>query len=308
MSDRTSLTRRKFLQLSCALSGGLALADLGLLPRNAFALEATPKVSAHLWVYASAHPPEWDATPDLERAFSDLQHSGFDGVELMAVNLKHDDAVERIGALARKYNLPVTGTSYGAAMWDEKRHDATLKEIEVIVARLSQLKGTTLGLSVGDAKREKTDAELDTQAATLKQIAAVCAAHQVQPNLHNHTYEVVNGMHDLKGTLARLPDYKLGPDLNWLIRGGVDPVSFIQTYGSQMVYMHIRDQYADGQWTEYVGEGVTDFPAIAKALKEKHFAGRAAVELAFPANFTPTQPLSKTWKMSREYVRTTFGW
>jgi sugar phosphate isomerase/epimerase len=142
----------------------------------------------------------------------------------------------------------------------------------------------------------------------LKEIFAMCDAHGIVANLHNHTYEVQNGMHDLKGTLARLPDARLGPDLNWLIRGGVDPVTFIQTYGHQMVYMHLRDQYANGIWTEYLGQGSTDFPAIAAALKAVHFQGRAAVELAFPDKFVATQPLSKTWKDSRDFVHKTFGW
>jgi sugar phosphate isomerase/epimerase len=259
-------------------------------------------------VYASAHPPDWDATPDFERAFSDLQFAGFDGVELMSVSLRHDDAVDHIGGLSSRYKLPITGASFGGDMWDEKKHDAILKDATTAIDRLSQLNGKTFGLSVGDAKHVKTDAELDQQAAVLRQIFAMCAAHGIVANLHNHTYEVVNGMHDLKGTLARLPDAKLGPDLNWLIRGGIDPVTFIHTFGSQMVYMHLRDQYANGVWTEYLGQGSTDFPAIAAALKAINYQGRAAVELAWPDKFVPTQPLSKSWKDSRKFVRKTFGW
>jgi sugar phosphate isomerase/epimerase len=75
-----------------------------------------------------------------------------------------------------------------------------------------------------------------------------------------------------------------------------------------MVYMHIRDQDKDGTWTEYVGQGVTDFPAIAAALRSVSFKGRAAVELAFPKGFVPKNPLAEDWKRSREYVKTTFGW
>jgi sugar phosphate isomerase/epimerase len=128
----------------------------------------------------------------------------------------------------------------------------------------------------------------------------------VQPNLHNHTFEVINNLHDLKGTLARIPDIKLGPDLNWLVRGGIDPVWFIKTYGKQMVYMHIRDQDANGQWTEAVGEGVTNFPQIAQALKEMNYQGNAAVELAFDK--PPSRTIKEDWKISRAYVNNIFGW
>ncbi len=70
--------------------------------------------------------------------------------------------------------------------------------------------------------------------------------------------------------------------------------------------MHIRDQKADGKWTEAVGEGVIDFPAIAKALKEINFKGKAAIELAFDA--PPVRTVREDWKLSREYVRKVFGW
>lgn len=307
MRDRRSYSRRDFIGTSGALAGGI-LAQQGVLPLLSQESAPATKVSAHIWVYASKYPPNWDATPDLDQAFSDLKYARFDGVELMEVNLRHDDAVERLTGLSTKHGIPVTGCSYGANMWDANTHDATMKDINVIVPRLSQLDGKTFGISVGDAKRPKTDAEFDAQAAILKEISAICLSHGIVANLHNHTYEVANGMHDLKGTLARLPDFKLGPDLNWLVRAGVDPIAFINTYGKQIVYMHLRDQYEDGKWTEYLGQGVTNFPAIAAALRANHFNGRAAVELAFESNFIPTQPLRESWKRSRECVRTAFGW
>jgi sugar phosphate isomerase/epimerase len=302
-------SRRDFLNQSATCLAGT------LLPANSFIqafAESTAhfkaKVSAHIWVYASAYPPNWDATPDLDKIFSDLHVAGLDGVELMEVNLRHDDAVEHFNRLQQQYKLPVTGASYGAAMWDATKHKEILDDVALVVKRLGQLKGKTLGISVGDARRTKTESELDAQAEILKSINTICGDAGVVANLHNHTYEVANDMHDLKGTLARIPDMKLGPDLNWLIRGGVDPVAFIKTYGHQIVYMHIRDQYQDGTWTEYVGQGVTDFLAMAAALRSVDFKGRAAIELAFPAHYVPKNPLAEDWKRSREYVKTTFGW
>jgi sugar phosphate isomerase/epimerase len=73
-----------------------------------------------------------------------------------------------------------------------------------------------------------------------------------------------------------------------------------------MVYMHLRDQYANGKWCESLGEGVTDFKAIAAALKKINYNKKAAVELAFES--TPVQPVKESWKKSREYVQKVFGW
>jgi sugar phosphate isomerase/epimerase len=127
-------------------------------------------------------------------------------------------------------------------------------------------------------------------------------------NLHNHTYEVVDDLHDLKGTLARIPEVKLGPDLNWLVRAGVDPASFIRQFGRQIVFMHLRDQKKDGRWSEGLGEGDTDFAAIGRGLHEVGFQGDAVIELAHEKDFHPTRPLGETWKLSRNFVKQALGY
>ncbi len=267
---------------------------------------AKVQVCGHLWVYASRYPPDWDCTPILEQVFSDFSYAGIEGVELMERNLRHPDIVEQTMGFIEKYKVPVTGTSYSGDMWKRGEHTKILEDVALVLERLHKLGGHTLGITVGNAGRKKTEGELDAQADLLKKIMKVCDNNKVQPNIHNHTFEVIDDMHDLKGILERIPDIKLGPDLNWLVRGGVDPVWFIKNYGHRMVYMHIRDQNADGKWTEAVGEGVMDFPAIAKALKEINYNGRAAIELAFEG--PPVNEVRESWKKSRAYVKEVFGW
>lgn len=300
------ISRRNFIKNTGSLTGAVMLS--GLLNESLFASHRLNKVPvyAHLWVYASNYPPDWDCTPILDTVFSDLKYAGLEGVELMEVLLRHNYAVSRLKDLTGKYDLPVTGTSYYGDMWNKNEHQKILEDIDLVTERLHQAGGTMIGITVGDAKHVKTEDELDAQADLLKDVIKVCAKNNIEPNLHNHTFEVTNGLHDLKGTLARIPDIKLGPDLNWLVRAGVDPVWFIKTYGHQMVYMHIRDQRADGKWTEAVGEGVIDFPAIANALKDINYNHKAAIELAFDE--PPSRPVKEDWKISREYVRKVFGW
>lgn len=261
---------------------------------------------AHLWVYASKFPPDWDARPVLDQAFADLKAAGFAGIELMEVNLRADDSVAMLNKLIQQHGLPVSGTSYHADMWNRERHDAILQDVVLISSRLQELGGKTLGISVGDAGRKKTEGELDIQAATLNEILHICAKRNIVPNLHNHTYELRDGMHDLRETLLRVPDLKLGPDLNWLVRGGVDPIAFINQYSHRMVYMHLRDQHANGKWSEAVGEGAMDFKGIAAALKNNSYAGMAAVELAYDA--PPTRTTRENWQRSRAFVQQVFGW
>jgi sugar phosphate isomerase/epimerase len=191
-------------------------------------------------------------------------------------------------------------------MWDKNKKSEILEDAEIVLGRLHELGGSTFGITVGNAGHVKTEAELDAQAELLLDILQICKQYAIQPNIHNHTFEVENDLHDLKGILKRIPDIPLGPDVNWLIRGGVDPVWFIETYGKQMVYIHLRDQDAAGKWTRALGEGVTDFQAIARALEKINFSGRAAVELAYE------QPVAngvrEDWKKSRDFVKEVFGW
>ncbi len=264
-------------------------------------------VGGHPWVYAATQP-KYDIYPVLDQIFADMSYAGLDGIELMHTALQYPDAVERIHALSNKYALRVIGTSFGGDMWDRAKHEAIYGDARTVVTRLAKLGGRTLGASVGKAPQPKTPAQFDAQAELLRKIMALARDNGVVLNLHNHTYEVENGMHDLKGTLARIPEVKLGPDLNWLLRGGVDPVTFIQTFSDKIVFLHIRDQKADGTWSEAVGEGAMDYVAIGKALHAIHFSGDAVIELAHEQNFKPTRPLRDSLKMSRAYIKRTLGY
>lgn len=297
------ISRRRFLGSSAA-----ALAAMGMSRGLGAESQASQViVGAHPWVYAATQP-KYELTPVLPMIFADMAYAGMAGIELMHTALRPDDAVERIGPLAQKHRLPVLGTSFSGPMWDRSRHNEVLEDAELVITRLAKLGGKTMGTSVGQAPKRKTPEQLDAQADLLRKIIAIGQAHGVTLNLHNHTYEVVDNLHDLRGTLERIPDAKLGPDLNWLVRGGVDPVAFIRQYGKQIVFLHLRDQQADGRWCEAMGEGAMDYAAIGQALREINFAGYAIIELAHERSFKPTRPLRESLKMSREYVRRVLGW
>ncbi len=303
-SHRATHSRRQLLQAGAALLAG------SLLPHKAGATEGKPKrrivVGGHPWVYAATQP-KYDIYPILDRIFADMSYAGLDGIELMHTALQPSDAVERISALSKKHRLPVIGSSFGGDMWNRRKHAEVLELAKLVIPRLGKLGGVTLGTSVGSAGAVKTAEQLDAQAELLRKIITLANRHGVVLNLHNHTYEVENNLHDLKGTLARIPDVKLGPDLNWLVRGGVNPVEFIRQYGDHIVFLHLRDQKADGKWSEAMGEGATDYVAIGKALAEIGFSGHAVIELAHEGNFKPTRPLGESFKISREFVRRTMG-
>ena len=306
-SPSRGVSRRRLLHAAAAslavgwTTGGAAQGDERAAKKRVV-------VGAHPWVYAATRPPKYDIYPILDRIFADMSYAGIEGIELMHTALRPDDAVERIAALSKKYSLPVIGMSFGGDMWNRSKHAEILADAGLLIPRLAKLGGYTLGTSVGARPngKKKTPAQFDAQAELLRMIIALGNRHGVVLNLHNHTYEVEHNLYDLKGTLARIPDVKLGPDLNWLVRGKVDPVQFIREYGSRIVFLHLRDQKADGKWSEAMGEGNMDYVAIGKALHDIGFCGPAVIELAHDTK--PTRPLRESLKMSRQFVRKTMGY
>jgi sugar phosphate isomerase/epimerase len=288
--------RRGFLYMAgVALGGG----------RCAAARKIT--VAAHPWVYAATRPG-YDVYPILDPIFADMSYAGIEAIELIHTSLGPEGAVDRIRALSRRHSLPVIGMAYSANMWMREEHARIVEESKRLIGRLAEVGGRTLGISVGDARRSKTAGELDAQAEVLRKVMAICAANNVVPNLHNHIYEVANNEHDLRGTLERIPEAKLGPDLDWLVGAKVDPLDFIRRHGKRIVFAHLRDRKADGVWAEAMGEGRLDYGAYGRALRDSGFAGDVAIELAHPRGFTPTRPLRESLKISREYVRRQMGW
>lgn len=298
------MTRREVLAMCgvAGFSGCLPAPEEALAPQE----PRKTLVGGHPWVYAAPRSKN-DIYGILDEIFSDFHAAGLDFIELMHTALEPDDAVERIGNLSEKHGLPVIGTSYSAAMWDRAQHGQIYEYADRMIGRLQRLGARLIGTSVGNARHPKSPDELDAQAELLRRIIYRAEVNGITVNLHNHTYEVENGEHDLRGTIERIPAVKLGPDIDWLVGAGADPVDFIKRYGDRMVYAHLRDRGADGVWTEAMGEGAIDYAAVAAALREVKFAGDMAIELAHPRGFETTRPLRESFRISREFVRKTMG-
>lgn len=292
----TSLSRRRLLAAAAAL------------PASAAAPRKKVLVGGHPWVYA-ARQPDRDPTPELEQIFADFRRAGLDGIELMGVVLTaHDDGVRRVRELSKRHRLPVIGASWSAPLWRREEHGKSLADARLAIERIAAVGGRTLGVSVGDARRRKTAAELDAQAEALREILRMGADHGVVPNLHNHVYEVADGEYDVSGTLERIPEVKLGPDVGWLFRAKVDPVDFVRRHARRIVFLHLRDETAGRTWPETIGEGVIDFAALGRVLREAGFAGDLVIELAHEKDFQPARPYAESFRLSREHIRRTMGY
>jgi sugar phosphate isomerase/epimerase len=302
------MNRRNFIRNIALSAAALSLSEMAI-PASHSKPEKKKKlfVGAHVWVYAATQTG-YDVSPILPQIFSDMAYAGFDGVELMEKPLRSTEYTKQIKELIEKNRIKLLGTSYGAEMWDKDKFSQILDDVDLIFENMSSVGGRTFGVSVGrPSGRQKTEAEFDNQAALLKKIIAMGKSKGIVLNLHNHTYEVENNMYDLRGTLKRIPDIGLGPDLNWLLRGGVNPLDFLREFKSQITFCHLRDELSNGKWPESLGEGNVNFREIADVMKETGFKGDVVVELAHENGFAITRPLRESLKMSRDYMRKTMN-
>lgn len=302
------MNRRNFIRNTSLSLLGLSLYETGNTISNINRLsDKKIVVGAHVWIYAN-HQPGYDVSPILSQIFSDISYAGFDGVETMEHPLRSTVCTKQIRELTDQYKIKLIGSSYTGQMWNKDLYNKIFEDVDLIFTNMASVGGKTFGVTVGEPKgRVKTEDEFDNQANLLKKIISLGKEKGIVLNLHNHTAEVENKMYDLRGTLKRIPDINLGPDLNWLLRAGVDPIVFLKEFRKQIVYLHLRDQLINGKWPESMGEGNVNFKEIADTLNEINFNGVVTIELAHENGFVPTRPIKESLKMSRDFMRKTMG-
>lgn len=93
---------------------------------------------------------------------------------------------------------------------------------------------------------------------------------------HNHDFEfepLSDGTVPLEHILNASPDIAWEADIAWIIRGGADPVEWINRYRDQIIAVHVKDIAETGNnieedgW-EDVGHGTVDWPALFAVLRD----------------------------------------
>lgn len=110
---------------------------------------------------------------------------------------------------------------------------------------------------------------------------------------HNHDFEFVtldDGGTPMRAILDAAPEIGWEIDVAWVIRGGSDPLGWIERHGDRITAAHVKDIAPAGEnsgedgWAD-VGHGVVDWRAILKALKGRTRAAHFVVEHDNPADF-----------------------
>jgi len=94
---------------------------------------------------------------------------------------------------------------------------------------------------------------------------------------HNHHWEFAKGADGefpMDVLLAAAPDLEWEMDLAWLVKGGQDPIVWMDKYGSRITAIHVKDIAPAGEavdedgWAD-VGHGTLDWKSLLATAKQK---------------------------------------
>lgn len=110
---------------------------------------------------------------------------------------------------------------------------------------------------------------------------------------HNHDFEfkaLADGSVAQDHILAAAPDIGWEMDVAWVIRGGADPLRWIDRHGKRIVAVHVKDiarpdegKDEDG-WSD-IGHGTVDWKGLVEALGDKTPAKSFVMEHDNPNDF-----------------------
>ena len=76
---------------------------------------------------------------------------------------------------------------------------------------------------------------------------------------------------------AALPQVRFTLDIKQAMRAGCEPIDYVRVMGDQLCNVHVCDWHEDGTLC-LPGEGVFDFAALMKALRDVGYAGPIIIE------------------------------
>ena len=200
---------------------------------------------------------------DLEAQLEALAGLGFQQVETIGGHLVDAEATR---ALLDRFGISAPTGHVGLADLRE-RPDWVIEQASVI--GITQL----FMPAVPAGEREGQPADYwRALGAELGELAGRWAGKGPALGYHNHHWELVayaDGTTPLEHFFAGSAGSPLNweADLAWLVRGGADPLGWLERYGDRLVAVHVKDLAPEGQnadedgWAD-IGRGTLDWPGL----------------------------------------------
>lgn len=291
-------SRREFLAL-------LATALASAPARTAAA--PVPRVGSQLYGWGQYYQRDGKKLEDhLDEVLSALRDAGYDYAE-GSVEAANPEANLKFAERLRARGLVPVALYTGGRLHDERAGEVVDRLL--VAAKVCREAGfQVINCNPDPIGREKTDAELDRQAAALTDLGRGLAALGLRLGIHHHTPELVNQGREFHWNFRKCPKELVGfnIDTHWMFRGGIAPMDALRGYGDRVVSWHLR-QSRDKVWWEDLDTGDLDYTEIARFAKERALPQVYSVELALEGGTKITRTAVENHRRSREFVGRVFG-
>lgn len=306
------LSRRRFISVSAGLMAGAAFAEEKTAakpePDTAPSDDKLPLVGSQLYGWGQYYGREGkELHAHLDEVLPAIQDCGFDYAEGF-LDSQRPENNERFAERLQIHGLKPVSLYTGGEFHTK---DGAAKTVERLVAaaRVCGAAGFSIIVCNPDPiGRDKTDEELNIQAAALEQFGRELGGLKMSLGMHQHTPELRQDGRELHSIFNQTPRDLVGfcMDVHWIFRGGLKPMDILKRYHSRLVSWHLR-QSRDEIWWEDLDTGDIDYGAIAAFAKEKELTAPYTVELALEKETKITRSVVENHCRSRKFVREIFG-
>lgn len=229
-----------------------------------------------------------DLAADL-RAIRDIGLDGFEPI------LNSPEEADRYGAVAAQAGIAMRSVYVNTTLHRADAAEASIASVLAIAERArthgARIVVTNPNPVSWGGSEDKSDAELQVQAAALDRLGKALAGMGLQLAYHNHDAELRRSArefhHMMCGTDPRW--VKLCLDSHWIYRGcgnsQVALLDILKLYGPRIVEMHLR-QSQSGTWSEAFGAGDLDYAVVAGLVRSARVHPHMVLEQA-PEPGTP---------------------
>jgi inosose dehydratase len=243
----------------------------------------------------------------IEDVISALRDTGYDYLEANLDVSRPDENGHFAEQLKAKGLRPVSLYA-GARLHEADKAAEVVSRIVTAAKVCSQAGFQVLSCNADPIGREKTDQELNTQAAALTELGEGLNDVGMRLGVHQHMPEMANNAREFRYTFGHSKPEVVGwcYDVHWVWKGGVLPLDALRQYGDRVVTWHLR-QSRNGVWWEQLDTGDIDYASVAQYAREHGLARRFSVELALEPGTKITRSVIENHRLSREFVRRVFG-
>jgi inosose dehydratase len=242
----------------------------------------------------------------VEDTLAGTARAGYRRVELTN-GFFEGEMAERTRAALRANKLELFSMYSGGIMHEPDAAQQTIAKLLPLADVAKSMGAHMVNVNPAPTKERKTDAQLATQARTLTEIGKRLKPKDMKLVVHQHAPELREEAREWRYELRNSDPDLVGfsVDVDWLKRGGQDPMTLLKEAGKRIGSLHLRSA-RNGVWSEDLGDGDVDYRQVAAWLKEVGFQGYLIVELAYEKQTNPTRSVEENMRRSRLYAEKVF--